>query len=71
MKEGDPPCQLVIQKTRTWNIEKNLNTKDLGLGSWHQGRETQIVVFRWVEVYFSVFSSCFETWLSENVPKSQ
>ena len=22
MKEGDPPCQLVIQKTRTWNIEK-------------------------------------------------
>ena len=71
MKEGDSPCQLVIKKNKDLELEKNLNTKDLGPGSWHQGRETQIVGFRWVEVYYSVFNSCFETWLSENVPKSQ
>ena len=71
MKEGDSSCQLVIKKSKDSELKKQLNTKDLVPGSWHQGRETLIVGFRWVEVYYSGLSSCFETWLSGGVPKGQ
>ena len=33
-------------KNKDLELGKNLNTKDLGHGSWHQGRETQIVGFQ-------------------------